>query len=115
MACFYPQVAPQHCATAWQLEREVRTEELVATKVTLRFTAGTERFKICPQRAESTLFLFRDPKEEIKVGTWTLQGMVRTLKTFDPRHCEWEGCDQSGPRGCIDFSYLGEIAERHGM
>lgn len=86
-ACFHPQVALQHCAIGRQLEREVRTEELLARKVTLRFTAGTERFKICLRRSESTLFLFRDPKEETKVGTWTLQGMVRTLKTFDPRHC----------------------------
>ena len=34
-ACFHPQVAPQHCATGRQLEREVRAEEIVATKVTL--------------------------------------------------------------------------------
>ena len=112
-ACFHPQVAPQHCATGRQLEREVRAEEIVATKVTLsglplalRDLSGTFRKHTVPVQG---------PKEETKVGTWILQGMVRTFKTSDPRHCGWEGCDQRGPRDCIELPCLREIAERLGV
>lgn len=53
VACFHPQVAPQHCATGRQLGREVRTEELAATKVTLRWplTLGDLRFVCSVQKA----------------------------------------------------------------
>lgn len=77
--------------------------------------AGTGRFEICPQHSESTLCLFRDPKEETKVGIWSLQGMVRTFRTSGPRHCGKEGCDQKGPRGCTELPCLRVTAERHGV
>lgn len=96
-ACFHPQVAPQHCATGRQLGREVRTEEFAATKVTLRLATDTGRFEICLQRSEGTLCLFRDPKEETKVGTWTPQGKVRTFRTSGPRHCGREGVTTGAP------------------
>ena len=103
--------------------RQWRAEELVATKVTLsdwRLALGYLRSVYSIQKAHCAWF--KNPKEETKVGTWTLQGMVRTFRTSGPRHCGREGYNQraSPPRQCqLPHPYpdpcLREIAERRGV
>ena len=130
----FPPVAPSLPPLLWGLlppaggsaaprHRQWRAEGLVATKVTLSdwwLALGYLRSVCSIQKAHCAWF--RNPKEETKVGTWALQGMVRTFRTSGPRHCGREGYNQraSPPRQCqLPHPYpdpcLWEIAERRGV